>query len=176
MAPLGVGQYMVPLFTLCTLAEPEYEPGSVNWAVSEWGRRSLRSFLVGGPAVLTLQYVLGSDRPEKNLPNGSYWSPFRSSHGVSGDAFVGGIVFMNAAEMTDNLPLKSALYAASAIPAWTRVCHDKHCLSQVIMGWWLAYLSTRSVSLTDAAHHSNVMLSPVLMENGGFGIGLMGRW
>jgi len=177
MREFGNGWYMLPLFALCTLAQPEYEPGSANWMVAEWGRRSLRSLLVGAPVVGGLQLILGGTRPEDNLPDGSHWRFFGSSgHAVSGHAFIGGIAFLNAAEMTDNVPLKSALYAASVLPGWSRVIQDKHYLSQAILGWWLAYLSTRAVDLTDQSHQSKVILAPVAMENGGLGIGLLGAW
>lgn len=173
----GGGQYLLPFFALCTVAQPEYEPGSVNWMVAEWGRRSLRSFLVGAPLVGGFQWALGGTRPEDELPDGSHWRLFgKDGHAVSGHAFIGGITFLNAAEMTDNVPLKSAFYVASILPGWSRVIQDKHYLSQVIWGWWFAYLSTRAVVLTDASSASEVILAPVVMENGGLGIGLLGAW
>jgi membrane-associated phospholipid phosphatase len=95
---------------------------------------------------------------------------------VSGHAFIGGITFLNAAAMTDSKLLKCGLYVASAMPAWSRVIQDKHYLSQAIMGWWFAYLSTVAVDMTDQPHECNVTLAPVAMENGGIGIGLLGAW
>jgi len=173
----GQGQYMVPLFVLCTVAQPTYEPGSANWMAAEWGRRSLRSFLVGGPVVAVLQVVLGGTRPEDHLPDGSHWRFFgRNGHAVSGHAFIGGITFLNAAAMTDNGLLKCGFYVASALPAWARVIQDKHYLSQAVAGWWFAYLATAAVDMTEQSHQSNVILAPVAMENGGLGLGLLGAW
>jgi membrane-associated phospholipid phosphatase len=121
--------------------------------------------------------VFGGTRPEDNHPDGSHWRFFGSNgRAASGHAFIGGITFLNAAELTDNVPLKSALYVASVLPAWSRIIQDKHYLSQAILGWWLAYLSTRAVELTDQTRQSNVILAPVAMEDGGLGIGLLGAW
>jgi hypothetical protein len=170
----GQGLYIVPLFTVCAVSRPAFEPGSVNWLTAEWGNRSLRSFFVGAPALLALQYGLGSARPENDSPNSSHWTPFHGYYAASGHAFVGGIVFMNAATLTDNVPLQIGLYAASTLPGWSRIIQDKHYLSQVMLGWWLAYLSTSAVDWTDHSK-GDWILSPVAMEDG-LGVGVVHRW
>jgi membrane-associated phospholipid phosphatase len=124
----------------------------------------LRSFIVGGPAVLVLQRVLGATRPEVHT-HGSRWVPFYAANSVSGHAFVGGISFINAAMITDNVPLKSALYAASVLPAWSRVIQDKHYLSQAILGWWMAYLSASAVDWTENSK-SDWLVTPVMSDEG----------
>jgi membrane-associated phospholipid phosphatase len=50
--------------------------------------------------------------------------------------------------MTDRPWLKAPLWAASFVPAWSRINDDRHYLSQVVLGWWLAWLSVCSVDET----------------------------
>ncbi len=174
MREFGNGKYMVPLFVFCALTRPAYEPGSINWLTAEWGNRALRSFLVGAPALLAVQYGLGSTRPENDSPHSSHWTPFHGYYAASGHAFVGGIAFLNAAAMTDCLPLQASLYAASILPGWSRIIQDKHYLSQVMLGWWLAYLSTSAVDWSDRSN-TNWIVSPVAMGDG-LGVGVMHAW
>ncbi len=55
-------------------------------------------------------------------------------------------------------PYKKALfYGLSALPALSRINDDEHYASQALLGWYLAYLSTRAPEKTglnkDAAFH-----------------------
>jgi hypothetical protein len=50
--------------------------------------------------------------------------------------------------MTENLAARAFLYVGSACTAWSRVNDDAHYLSQVILGWYMAYLACRSVEAT----------------------------
>ena len=170
----GNGNYMVPLFAFCALTRPAYEPGSPNWFSAEWGNRSMRSFLVGAPALGALQSILGAGRPDHPLPNSSHWTPFQNAHGASGHAFIGGVAFLNAAMLTDDTTLKAMFFAASTLPGYARIVQDKHYLSQVLLGWSLAYLSASAVDRTDRSM-SNWMLTPVVMEEG-VGVGFLGTW
>jgi membrane-associated phospholipid phosphatase len=174
MREFGNGKYMVPLFAFCALTRPAYEPGSVNWLTAEWGNRSLRSFLVGAPALLAVQYGLGGARPENDSPHSSHWTPFRGYYAASGHAFIGAVVFLNAATLTDNLPLQASLVAASILPGWSRIIQDKHYLSQVMLGWWLGYLSTSAVDWSDRSNTSWIV-SPVAMADG-LGVGVLHAW
>jgi len=168
----GDGRYWAPFYVLCALAGRLHEP-SPGWdAVGQWGDRSLRAFLLGGPPVLVLQWVLGASRPDESI--GSHWRPFQDINSVSGHAFIGGISFLSAAMMTDNLALKSALYAASILPAWARVIQDKHYLSQALLGWWIAYLSASAVDWTEQSK-SAWLVTPVLMD-GGVGVCCVRSW
>jgi membrane-associated phospholipid phosphatase len=130
----GVGSWWV---------EDRWPQGGV---IGEWSSRTVRAVCVGGTTVGILQYTLGSYRPDDE--HDSHWRPFTSNHGVSGHAFIGAVPFLSAAEMTDNPWLRTGLFAASAAVGWSRINDDGHYLSQAILGWWIAYLATRSVDQT----------------------------
>jgi membrane-associated phospholipid phosphatase len=116
---------------------------------------------------------LGPARPSDNSPYSSHWEPFVSSHGVSGHAFVGAVPFLAAAEMTDDPLLKVGLIGLSTLPGWSRINDDAHYLSQVVLGWWLAFLSTAAVDHTEILH-SRVCVVPLTDDNT-VGIGLLAR-
>ncbi len=161
---LGNGRYFVPTYVICLGAREAWPDSPLANFFGEWGDRSLRSFLVGAPVVLALQYGLGASRPEDST-NGSRWVPFDGDNSVSGHAFIGGVNFINAAKMTDNIPLKSALYVASFVPGWTRIIRDKHYLSQVMLGWWVAFLSANAVDWTEQ-QQSGWQITPAVNDEG----------
>jgi hypothetical protein len=171
--PVGNGTYMIPLFILSAVYgsfDPSL-PGAP--VIGEWGNRTVRSCLVGGPLLLAFQFGLGSSRPE--LATGtSHWNLFKDSHGASGDAFIGGVALINAAKMTDDVPWKIALYGASILPGYGRVVQDKHYLSQAVLGWALAYLAADAVDRNGFLNHC-CGLTPCAMEDG-MGVGLMKQW
>ncbi len=106
--------------------------------VKSWAGDSLRAFIVGAPAGLLIQYATGAGRPEEGT---SGWKPFRGNNGLSGHSFVGAIPFITAAKRQESLAMKSLFYGLSFLPALSRVNDEKHYLSQVALGWYLAYLS-----------------------------------
>jgi hypothetical protein len=143
----GNGYYTLPIMAGAYLAGSlsENVPGAA--IAGEWGERSLRTILVGGPPMLGLQLISGGSRPDE-IAAGSRWDPFADNNGVSGHAFMGAIPFITAAKMTESVPLKAGLYAASTLTAWSRVNDDDHYVSQAAMGWWLAYLAATAIDQT----------------------------
>lgn len=111
---------------------------SGDGAVKSWAGDSLRALFVGAPAGLFIQYATGATRPEEG---GSGWKPFRGNNGLSGHAFVGAVPFITAAKRQESLPMKSLFYGLSVLPGLSRMNDEKHYLSQVALGWYLAYLS-----------------------------------
>jgi hypothetical protein len=162
---LGNGRHFLPFYGVCVGAGEAWPGSPTARILGEWGDRSLRSFVVGAPVILALQYGLGAGRPEDKTNNGSRWVPFYAENSASGHAFIGGINFLNAAMMTDNVPLKSALYVASVVPGWTRIIRDKHYFSQVVLGWWVAYLSASAVDWTEQTK-SDWQITPVVSDDG----------
>ena len=144
----GEGQYVIPVmaasaltYRLCqaSLELPECTLG-------EFADRTTRGYLVGAPTLLLLQPLLGAGRPSMGP---SYWRPFQEANAVSGHAFIGAVPFITAAQMTDKPVVKGVFYTLSTFCAWSRVNDDCHYLSQVMLGWYLAYLSVRAVSQTE---------------------------
>ena|GEM_PF-2661142 len=145
---MGRGQYMIPIFVTAGLVlTPFEERWPVARGVGQWGRRTTRGFLVGAPMLIVLQYTLGPGRPSEG--RGSHWQSFNDSHGASGDAFIGALVFMSAAKEVDQPWAKAALYAASIVPAFGRVNDDRHYFSQAMLGVWLAAVTVSAVDLTE---------------------------
>ena len=107
--------------------------------------------------MLSLQVLTGGSRPGETTAT-SYWKPFDDNNGASGHAFIGAIPFISAAKMSDNIWLKGGLYAASTLPALSRVNDDDHYFSQIFLGWWVAYLAGSAVDRTDDAHRNHRFL------------------
>lgn len=45
--------------------------------------------------------------------------------------------------------VKAALFAGSGLAGYGRLCDDGHYLSQVMLGWMVAYLAVEATTLTD---------------------------
>jgi len=145
----GEGQFFIPIMATSALT---YRVLQEKRAVSDctlgnFTDRTFRGYLVGAPALLSFQSLLGAGRPSGGT---SRWQPFRRHNAVSGHAFVGAIPFMTAAQMTDKPVVKGLFYTLSTFCAWSRVNDDAHYLSQAVLGWYLAYLSVRAVSETES--------------------------
>jgi len=145
----GEGQIVIPVMLTSALT---YRFSQTKWGfadncLGEFADRTARGYLVGAPTLLTFQLLLGGDRP---CCGDSYWRPFKQDHGVSGHAFLGAVPFITIAQMSDEPVVKGVFYALSGFTAWSRVNDDRHYLSQALLGWYLAYLSVRAVSQTEA--------------------------
>ena len=155
------GDSMAELFTdVGDLAQPVFSVpiylaatwlGDEDAAVSRWGSNSLRASLIGTPQLVALAYVSGGQRPEEGEPG---WNPFDDYNGVSGHAFYGAVPIITAAQMTERRWLRLTLYAASVMPGLARIYDDKHYASQAFMGWWLAYVATKTVENTNVGRGS----------------------
>jgi membrane-associated phospholipid phosphatase len=169
---LGDGKIMVPVFAGAAVAGYLLDGVPLGDGLGQWGRRSLRTVLVGGPPMLAMQYIVGASRPGETSA-GSRWKPFQDINGVSGHSFMGAIPFLSAAKMTDNLLWKAAFYVASTLPGLSRVNDDRHYASQVILGWWMAYLAATAVDNTQRGPGQLAFFPMPISE--GIGVGLQYR-
>ena len=144
----GEGQLFIPAWAGLAVAGSMLEEWPVVGIAGEFGDRTTRSYLVGVPPMIFMQYCLGASRPGETS-HGSEWRPFEDSNGVSGHAFIGAVPFITAAQMSKNCCVKGCCYFMSTLPGWSRINDDSHYLSQVWMGWWMAYLSCRAVNKTE---------------------------
>lgn len=138
--------YTVPAYIAFGLAGLVCPDNPVYATLGEYGERSLRALAVGAPAIGILQVGLGAGRPEHGV---SAWRPFRYNRAVSGHAFVGAIPFLTAAALVEAPAVKVVLVAASLSTAWSRLHDDDHYLSQVVVGWTIAYLAVHAVQQTE---------------------------
>ncbi len=170
---LGDGIYTIPAFVVTAVAEPLIDDLPLGRETAEWGQRSLRTILVGGPPMLAAQLLTGGSRPGETTAH-SKWKPLQDDNGVSGHSFMGAIPFMSAAKMTDNLAWKGGLYVASAMPALSRINDDSHYFSQAFLGWWFAYVASSAV---DRAHHQHENHEwYVYPQSDGLGVAVESRW
>ncbi|MGL6196450.1 MAG: phosphatase PAP2 family protein [Thermoguttaceae bacterium] len=173
----GEGKYMIPSVIALGFAyrymQIDYNmSGKHVSSIGEWGSRSGRAYWVGFPALLLGQIVLGASRPGEN-PWGSQWRPFKDNNAISGHAFIGAVPFITAAQMTNKIWLKSILYLGSTMTAWSRVNDEAHYLSQVILGWYLAYLSVRAITLTEDPKYGRGLTVFPITETNMLGIGVL---
>ena len=162
----GVGDLAQPLYSfpiyLGAMWLGDYSQDSES-AVARWGAASMRAGLIGAPEVLVLSNVAGGNRPEEGEPG---WSPFDGDDGVSGHAFFGAVPFITAANQTDRRWLKYTLLVTSTLPGLARVYDDQHYFSQSLIGWWIAYVSAKSVNHTDIGRRQSISVSPVSYSDG----------
>lgn len=143
----SISYYYAPIFIGSMAIGHLREESVMGNALYHWGYRSLRTFILGGLQQVSLTHILGSGRPCRNET--SKWQPFEYATAVSGHAFYGAVPLLNAAMMADLPMMKTSLYIASTLPGLSRVHFNKHYLSQVLLGWGIAYLSASSIYDTD---------------------------
>jgi PAP2 superfamily len=166
----GEGMYMVPVALLSA---------SVNLidsdtAVGNWGAYASRAYITGLPAMWFMQAATGAARPG-DTADGSRWSPFSHSNGVSGHAFVGAVPFLTIANMNpDNKLIKYPAYIASAAAGWSRVNDDKHFPSQVVLGWYMAWEAVDTV-FENNEKKKGLVITP-MVDLDGFGLMARGYW
>ena len=147
----------------------------VGSAIGTFASQTTRAYLVGTPTMLFTQLLIGAGRPSFNDPT-SRWQPFQYDKGVSGHAFAGAMPFIMLAQMSDNFWLKAGFYTCSTFVAWSRFNDEAHYFSQILGGWYLAYLSCRAVSKTE--YHllpRGLTIFPVI-EPRTTGLGLVYQW
>lgn len=167
----GEGKYLIPVSLLASGLF--YYDG--NSKAGQWGWRTTRAYLSGGPAMLAMQYVTGGARPDERN-DASRWRPFQDSNGVSGHAFIGAVPFLTIGEMSeDNRWVKYTAYLLSTAPAWSRINDNAHFLSQAALGWYLAWESVHAVQETELQKGTHLALSPLIGDRT-IGIALTSRW
>lgn len=167
----GQGQYLIPVSVAAALLGDRLSPEGTS-PLGTWGERTTRAYLTGGSALLATQWLTGGSRPDEGS---SHWRPFHDDNGVSGHAFIGAVPFLTAGRMCEEDPLaRSLLYAASALPALSRINDNVHYLSQAFLGWFLAWEATGAIAQRERGDR-HVSIAPVLMEDA-YGLALCIRW
>jgi hypothetical protein len=146
---------------------PRY--GNHQSVIGKYATMVSRGYLVGAPANLLGQFFIGAGRPNNNS---SFWLKGKYN-GVSGHAFVGAVPFITAAQMTDNLWLKFIFYTCSTFTAASRIYEDSHYLSQVLLGWYIAYLAVRAISKTEGKKLSRGLTIFPIIEKEKAGVGVI---
>ena len=117
-------------------------------AFTRWGRKNFEAMVVGLPTLWTVQRGLGANRPSDPGPN-PRWRPLADDNSASGHAFMGAVPWLTLARRLPQPALRTVSLVLSALTGWSRINDRKHYLSQVILGWTIAYNATAAVD--DAA-------------------------
>ena len=116
-------------------------------AFSRWGRHNFEAMVVGLPTLWTVQRVLGANRPSSDDGN-PRWRPMAADNSASGHTFIAAIPFLVAAREAGR-PLPAwGLRALSPVTGWSRINDERHYLSQVLMGYALAWESVSAAALS----------------------------
>lgn len=116
---------------------------------TRWGRANFEAMCVGLPLLWTVQRGLGADRPDAAVPTPA-WRPLHTDHAASGHAFIGAVPWLNAARMAGPRSARALLVTGSLLSGWSRLNDRKHYLSQVWLGWFLAWQATAAVAAAPA--------------------------
>lgn len=169
----GEGKYLIPLSLISAGISSYLGDGRELTGVGKWGERTARAYFVGGPLVLTTQWLTGASRPSE-APFKSDWKPLNDSNGVSGHSFVGSVPFLTIAYMNqDNAVIKYSAYLASTLAGLTRINDNAHYLSQAILGWYLGWEAVDSVYSSEKK--SNISVTPTVY-NDGYGVQVSMSW
>lgn len=163
----GNGRYTLPVFAAAWAAGEYFDQSPILVTTGRWGERSLRSFLVGAPALIATQYLTGGSRPDET-DRQSRWLPFQDNNGVSGHAFMSSLPFITAAKMTDRPIYKATFYAGSLLGPLSRVNDEAHYPSQVALGWWIAYVAASAIDATETVN-GNLTFYPYIADAGATG-------
>lgn len=175
----GEGKIMLPL----AIAAATSHIVKADTPVSRWGSDATRAYVVGAPVLLLTQRLTGGSRPQERQLNGeaknisSQWQPIKDANGVSGHAFIGAVPFLTVANQYQEPWIKYPAYVASTATAWSRVNDDAHYLSQAVLGWYLAYVSTNAVKQTNLNKKSKNYSSFVpIVSHDGIGFSYSRQW
>jgi hypothetical protein len=168
----GEGLYVIPVSLVAAVLGDRLSEEGETSLIGTWGQRASRAYLAGGPLLLLSQWATGGSRPNED---DSHWRPFHDNNGVSGHAFIGAVPFLTAGRMCEDNPLaRYLLYAASALPALSRVNDNAHYSSQAFLGWFIAWEATSAVVQTDRSDR-HVSLAPMITDDA-WGLALCIRW
>ena len=95
--------------------------------------------------LITLQRVMGASRPTDSQAN-PYYHPFADDNTASGHTFIAAIPLLNLAHMAGGPFQRWAARLASIPTGWSRLNDRKHYLSQVLLGYYLAWHAVDTVN------------------------------
>jgi membrane-associated phospholipid phosphatase len=114
-------------------------------AFSRWGRANFEAMVVGLPVLWTLQRGLGANRPSSDDGN-PRWRPMKAANSASGHAFIAAVPWLTLARRHNLVPVRKVAGFASVLTGWSRLNDRKHYLSQIILGWTIAWNAVFAVS------------------------------
>ncbi|MFO7652865.1 MAG: phosphatase PAP2 family protein [Candidatus Krumholzibacteriia bacterium] len=114
-------------------------------AFTRWGRKNFEAMLVGLPTLWTLQYGLGSARPDHEGAS-PRWTPLEGHYAASGHTFMAAVPWLNLARRLGHPSARATAGVLSTVTGWSRLNDRSHYPSQVLLGWMVAWNATGSAS------------------------------
>ncbi len=114
-------------------------------AFTRWGRGNFEAMVVGLPVLWTLQRGLGANRPSSDDAN-PRWRPLAADNSASGHAFIAAIPWLTLARRAPARVVRPLARGASVLTGWSRLNDRKHYLSQVVLGWTIAWNAVEAVA------------------------------
>ncbi|MCP4571052.1 MAG: phosphatase PAP2 family protein [bacterium] len=114
-------------------------------AFTRWGRRNFEAMVVGLPTLWTLQRGLGANRPSSDEAD-PRWRPLAADNAASGHAFIAAVPWLTLARRNHAPAMQPLARLASAATGWSRLNDQKHYLSQVVLGWTIAWNAVEAVA------------------------------
>lgn len=112
--------------------------------LTRWGRKNFEAMVVGLPTLWTVQRGLGANRPSSDNAS-PRWRPLQADNSASGHAFIAAIPWLNLAAASGHRGGRAAAQLMSVLTGWSRINDRKHYLSQVILGWVMAWNAVSAV-------------------------------
>jgi hypothetical protein len=110
---------------------------------TRWGRANFEACCVGLPSLWVVQRGLGANRPSSD--GGSpRWRPLQHANSASGHAFLGAVPWWTLARRLDARAAKVVVTALGTVTGWSRLNDRKHFLSQVLLGWTIAWTAVEA--------------------------------
>jgi len=117
---------------------------------SRWGRANFEAMTIGLPTLWTLQRGLGANRPSSDDAS-PRWRPMKAPNSASGHAFIAAVPWLTLARRCGHDVGRPLARIASVLTGWSRINDRKHYLSQVILGWTIAYNAVEAVADTETS-------------------------
>jgi membrane-associated phospholipid phosphatase len=111
---------------------------------TRWGRKNFEAMVVGLPTLWTVQRGLGANRPS-SADGSPRWRPMNADNSASGHTFMAAVPWLTLARRVRGKPLPQVAVGASFLTGWSRLNDRKHYVSQIMLGWIIAWNAVGAV-------------------------------
>lgn len=141
----GFGENEIALAGLSYALADWALPGT---AIGRWGRECFTATATGLPVLWTWQRALGASRPSDSKDWGPRYRPFTDANSVSGHTFLAAVPFLVGARHVGAPVAAWGLRALSPLTGWSRINDGRHYLSQVLLGYGLAFEAAKAAEIS----------------------------
>lgn len=127
-------------------------------AFSRWGRANFEAMVVGLPVLWTVQRGLGANRPSSDDAS-PRWRPLEAANSASGHTFMSAVPWLTLAARTGGGRAVAAR-VGSLLTGWSRLNDRKHYVSQIVLGWTIAFNAVAAVDPGSAGDTRDIQEKP----------------